>query len=161
LAQDFIHRRRHSQGLPELAISAAAGERLCAYAWPGNVRELRNVIERAIILVGAGDAIGVDHLTSLTQGPQSRVAGLNGVSHAALAGPLPNSPPLSLHGGIVGPHPMPNALVFQGEPTLEAIERDYLVILLKRYKGNRSKIARVLGVSERTAYRMMDRHGMD
>lgn len=112
LARDFIHRRRHSQGLHMLALSAAATERLCAYAWPGNVRELRNVIE----------------------------------------------PPLFWSGPALPEH-LAQALVFQGEPTLEAIERDYLQILLKRYKGNRNKVARVLGVSERTAYRMMDRHG--
>ena len=54
---------------------------------------------------------------------------------------------------------MPGALVLQGEPTLEAIEREYLATLLKKYAGNRRKVAEVMGVSERTAYRMMDRHG--
>ena len=37
--------------------------------------------------------------------------------------------------------------------------REYLARLLKKYDGNRRKVADALGVSERTAYRMMDRHG--
>ncbi len=47
--------------------------------------------------------------------------------------------------------------LLQGEPTLEDIERKYLGILLQRYGGNRRRVAEVLGVSERTAYRMIDR----
>ena len=53
----------------------------------------------------------------------------------------------------------PTAWMPTGEPTLESIEREYLATLLKKYGGNRRKVAEVMGVSERTAYRMMDRHG--
>jgi transcriptional regulator with PAS, ATPase and Fis domain len=49
--------------------------------------------------------------------------------------------------------------VLHGEPTLENIEREYLACLLKKYGGNRRKVAEAMGVSERTAYRMMDRYG--
>jgi two-component system response regulator AtoC len=35
---------------------------LHAHDWPGNVRELRNVIERAVLLVGDGDVIKPSHL---------------------------------------------------------------------------------------------------
>ena len=48
---------------------------------------------------------------------------------------------------------------FEGEPTLETIERDYLARLLEKYHGNRRRVAEALGVSERTAYRMLERHG--
>ncbi len=50
-----------------------------------------------------------------------------------------------------------SSALLQGEPTLEDIERRYLSILLQRYDGNRRRVAEVLGVSERTAYRMIDR----
>ena len=36
---------------------------------------------------------------------------------------------------------------------------DLLGQLLQKYGGNRRKVAEALGVSERTAYRMMERHG--
>jgi len=48
---------------------------------------------------------------------------------------------------------------FQHEPTLEEIERRYLERLLARYAGHRSRIAAVLGVSERNIYRLLDKHG--
>ena len=43
-------------------ISPEALERLLDHKWPGNVREIRNVLERAIILGRAHDAIAIDHL---------------------------------------------------------------------------------------------------
>ena len=49
--------------------------------------------------------------------------------------------------------------LLQGEPTLDEIEQRYLAMLLERYEGNRRRVAEVLGVSERTAYRMLERHG--
>jgi two-component system NtrC family response regulator len=42
-------------------LTAAAADRLTAYAWPGNVRELRNLIERVTVLV-RGDMIEPTHL---------------------------------------------------------------------------------------------------
>lgn len=53
----------------------------------------------------------------------------------------------------------PDNLVLAGEPTLETIEREYLGRLLAKYGGNRRQVAEALGVSERTAYRMLERHG--
>ncbi len=49
--------------------------------------------------------------------------------------------------------------LLKDEPTLDHIEHRYLALLLDRYDGNRRKVAEVLGVSERTAYRMLERHG--
>jgi len=51
------------------------------------------------------------------------------------------------------------SLSFEQEPSLEQIEREYLGNLLERYAGHRSKIAQVLGVSERSVYRMIQRYG--
>jgi len=51
-------------------------------------------------------------------------------------------------------------LSFEHEPSLEQIERRYLLILSERYQGHRKKIADVLGVSLRSVYRMMDKYGL-
>lgn len=140
LAAHFVARRRQVQGLPPASLSPAVLERLTAYSWRGNVRELRNVIERALIHAAQADEIGVVHLDALAaQGSSASV-----VAAAPTAQPTPNR----------------DALIFTGEPTLEHIEREYLATLLARYGGNRRKVAETLGVSERTAYRMMDRHGL-
>jgi DNA-binding NtrC family response regulator len=47
--------QRLDRPAPPFADDAIAALR--AHAWPGNVRELRNAIERAVLLVGDGDAI--------------------------------------------------------------------------------------------------------
>lgn len=49
-------------------------------------------------------------------------------------------------------------LTFDHEPTLDDIERQYLGILLRKYSGHRSKVAQALGISERSVYRLIDKH---
>lgn len=51
-------------------------------------------------------------------------------------------------------------LSFGGEPTLEEIEAEYLEIMLDKYDGHRSRVARAMGVSERNVYRMIKRCGL-
>jgi DNA-binding NtrC family response regulator len=106
-------------------VSEAGMQQLQAYDWPGNVREMRNVIERAIILSGNKVKIDSEHLT------------------------LPRSAPTS---------PAPTAeitLTFDHEPTLAEIEQSYLKLLLDRHPSNRADLARVMGIGERTLYRLL------
>lgn len=51
-------------------------------------------------------------------------------------------------------------LNFDHEPTLEEIEGHYLKLLLHKYSGHRSKVAKALGVSERNTYRLLKKHGL-
>ncbi len=44
--------------------------------------------------------------------------------------------------------------------TLAEVERAHVLEILRIHKGNRSETARVLGVGERTLYRMLSRYGM-
>src|SRR5262249_31379500 len=50
LAQHFLAHHAERAAKRVTGLSAAAAERLLAYAWPGNVRELQNCIERAVAL---------------------------------------------------------------------------------------------------------------
>jgi DNA-binding NtrC family response regulator len=61
LAQRFIDRLAHTTHKHVGGLSAAAAERLLAYAWPGNVRELENAMERAVA-VTRFEEIAVDDL---------------------------------------------------------------------------------------------------
>jgi two-component system, NtrC family, nitrogen regulation response regulator GlnG len=45
-------------GKDPTALSPGTRDMLAAHSWPGNVRELRNVVEKAIVLGGAPDALG-------------------------------------------------------------------------------------------------------
>ncbi len=51
------------------------------------------------------------------------------------------------HGGVV--------LGFDYEPTMEEVRDHYIRMLLRRYDGNRRKVAGILGISERNTYRLV------
>jgi DNA-binding NtrC family response regulator len=46
----------------EVRVSGSVAEAFQEYPWPGNVRELRNVVERAVVIVGSGAEIGLRDL---------------------------------------------------------------------------------------------------
>lgn len=106
-------------------LSEAALQKLMEYKWPGNVRELRNIIERAIILAGNKSIIDPSCLT-LPKMLDNDSDNINGVE-----------------------------LTFDYEPTLAEIEQHYMKLLLDRYQGNRAEVAGVLGISQRTLYRLL------
>jgi DNA-binding NtrC family response regulator len=51
--------------------------------------------------------------------------------------------------------------LFADLPTLEEIERRYLLHVLDEVKGNRTRAADVMGIDRRTLYRMAERFGID
>lgn len=57
LASSFASKFR-----PGVVVTREAIRALQDHNWPGNVRELRNIVERATILIGNGNAIGVEHI---------------------------------------------------------------------------------------------------
>jgi len=52
-------------------------------------------------------------------------------------------------------------LCFDHDPSLEELEACYLTPQLKKYSGRRAKVAEVMGISERSVYRMIKRYGLD
>jgi two-component system response regulator PilR (NtrC family) len=62
LARHFIEKYAREFGRPMRGLSGEACRALMRYPWPGNVRELENVVERALILSGSGDMIGLSDL---------------------------------------------------------------------------------------------------
>lgn len=49
-------------------------------------------------------------------------------------------------------------LSFKNEPSLEEIEKKYLIKILSKYSHHRGKTAEVLGISERTLYRIVKKY---
>ncbi len=52
-------------------------------------------------------------------------------------------------------------LAFDHNPTLEELEMHYLASQLRKHSGRRAKVADILGVSERSVYRMIKRFGLE
>jgi two-component system NtrC family response regulator len=60
----------------------------------------------------------------------------------------------------LGEQPGQFSMGFQHEPTLDEIERRYLELLVAKYAGHRGQIAAILGISERSIYRLLEKHGL-
>ena len=78
LALYFLRAAARQWQKPAPALSPAALKKLLGYDWPGNVRELKNVMERAVLMSGAGtlsaqdiDLDGSSTLTDITVGDES------------------------------------------------------------------------------------------
>jgi len=117
-------------GKRTLTVDPAAMEALMRYNWPGNIRELANVLERAQILAEGG-TITTDDL------PENLLA-------AAAAVAAPGSAPAAAAS--------PDAL--------ESVERKHVQEVLARAGGNKVHAAKMLGISRRALYRLIDRYGL-
>ncbi len=52
-------------------------------------------------------------------------------------------------------------LAFDHNPTLEELEMQYLALQLRKHSGRRAMVADILGISERSVYRMIKRFGLE
>jgi len=130
LVDAFLESAARSVGRPAAGIADDARARLLEYRWPGNVRELRNVIERAVILCEGG-MISKEHLPlSVTTATEPA---------AANAASLPST----LSG-----------------MTVDAAERELIVNALARSGNNKSKAARLLGLTRAQLRSRIEKHGL-
>ena len=135
LAEAFLEELGRTMERPAAGISRDAHEWLLAYHWPGNVRELRNAIERAILLCDGG-LIAREHLPA----PVTRPDGTR--------------PPAN--GGALDPEaPLP-----PGGVDLEQIERGLVERAVRDAKGNKSKAARLLGLTRAQLYSRLEKYGI-
>jgi DNA-binding NtrC family response regulator len=122
-------------GRTAAGISREAREHLLAYAWPGNVRELRNAVERALVLCEGG-LINPEHLPWHAEAPMTAPA-----PFPAAAEP------------VVGVFPTRGV-------DLEAMERILIERALKHAGQNKSKAAKLLGLSRSKLYSRIERFGL-
>jgi DNA-binding NtrC family response regulator len=113
------------------SFSAGALALLVAYDWPGNVRELESAVEYAVIRA-RGAAVAAEDLPAKLQ-----------------ADPARRQPPSS-----------PLAALYSDLVSLDELERRYLIYVLEKVGGNRTRAAEILGIDRRTFYRMAERFGV-
>jgi DNA-binding NtrC family response regulator len=132
-----------NQGVGEDKLTPEALRALERYGFPGNVRELENTLERALILAGS-DAIGVEHLSfarpELLEGTGAAPSADSAAAAAASHRWVPTIPPEGL--------------------SLEVLERELILQSLSIAGGNKSRAARLLGLTRRTLYSRMERYGL-
>jgi two-component system response regulator HydG len=120
---------------PISGLTPAAERLLLTARWDGNVRELKNVVERACML-SDGTLVSERELAGAIgphQAPQTFPAA---PAHARTETAAHNAAPASLEG----------------------IERDHILDVLRQVNGNRMAAAKLLGISRRALYRRLERH---
>jgi transcriptional regulator with GAF, ATPase, and Fis domain len=148
LGEAFLEDLGRTMGRPAAGISRDAREWLLAYPWPGNVRELRNAIERAILLCDGG-LITHDHLPLPMVRPDWAATGDGASGNGHSNGSAGNGS----HDDVVVPS-VPESV------NLAASERGLIERALSQSQGNKSKAARLLGLSRAQLYWRLDRHGL-
>jgi DNA-binding NtrC family response regulator len=141
LARHFAVTFAKSCGRPKTTIAEDAIALLGTQPWPGNVRQLQNFIERIVVL--ADDEIVK---RSDVERELARSSSTGGTASAP--------PPTSATAEAAG-----------GELSLDArrreTEKDALVRALAQAGDNRTRAARLLGVSRRTLYNKLKEHGLE
>lgn len=131
LAERFLTTVLEREGYTPLVLSEETVRTLVAYGWPGNVRELESAIEYAV-LHARGNEIVPEDLPEKLQSAQLR---------AAARSPL--------------------SALFEDLPSLDELERRYLIYILEVAGGNRTRAAEVLHIDRRTLYRMIERYRIE
>jgi DNA-binding NtrC family response regulator len=122
--------RLGTDGRGALRLTNGAMEKLAAHDYPGNVRELRNVLQKAAVLA-TGGVIDESHIRFNGDGTSAARP------RAAAARPA--------------------APVSSGM-SLSELESRHIVELLDACGGHRRTVANILGISERTLYRKLNRY---
>lgn len=133
IATQFMRETARRLGRPVDSISREASEALLAYDFPGNVRELRNVIERAVILETSRE------LTSRA---------------VVLGRPLSTTE-------ATEPGFMQVQLGPDGEPpSLRDVEREFVAKVLEHTGWNKTRAARLLGITFPTIQKKIQDYGI-
>jgi DNA-binding NtrC family response regulator len=136
LAEHFLRIFTTRMRKPAARLAPETVRLLRDYDYPGNVRELKNLIERAVIL-SVGETIDAGCI--VISGPSRLTAG-------------PGTPPAGFFGVELDGAGQP--------PPLADLERAYIARLLAFTGGNRTQVARILGVSYPTVAKKIADYGL-
>ena len=137
--------------LKQFAVAYASEQRqldpllldaLCQYTWPGNVRQLRAVLESMFVMSDT-QTLSCDEL------PDDIAAALSGEGLDVLR----------VNQSQVFDGPTSKAL--PGAETLDDLECEAIRRELLLHRGNRSKVARILGISRSTLYRKIKSYSLE
>jgi DNA-binding NtrC family response regulator len=141
MVRRFMAYFRYKIGREINGISNQAMLALSHYDWPGNVRELMNVIERAILLCKTHD-IGIHEL------PQPFHA--NDIVSTAASSEL----------NLDQARWLSKTLPEIREEVLAQIEKQYLILALRKTHGRIDRTARIAGIHPRGLYNKMRQFGL-
>lgn len=146
--------RQQGAGSRVRGVSAGVYEALALCDLPGNVRQLENLLLQATMAAGDAETIDLAHLPAAVLRSLSPQAGAVPRSIQAQAAPTDSSPArpsLPLHDIFA-------AADWKLADIVERCEREVLIAVLARTRGNQSSMARLLGVTPRCVYSKLHKH---
>jgi DNA-binding NtrC family response regulator len=149
LAQSFLERFARKHGLKRApTFSKAAADLILRHNWPGNVREMQNTIERAVILCEPDKPIqpywlGIIRPPSLGEAVPEEAALPAASVQDDEAGDASAAPVVAV--------PSPSGSDEGGKvKTLEELEKEHILAVLRQMDWKRAEAADILGISSRT-----------
>ena len=136
LTEMFLAELGPAVGRSVPGVSREAKDLLLSYPWPGNVRELRNALERAAILSDGGLITAADLPISVTR-----------------QDPAATRAPAEKDEG--------NSFLPPEGVDLESLERDYVKEALRKTRFNKSKAAKLLGLTRAQLYSRIEKYGLE
>jgi len=169
LVASFVRDNAERLGKRITGVTPAAEKLLLSSAWEGNVRELRNVMERACLL--ADTEVITEREISGRIGTSSAPAGASASRVAPMVPawpanvtPFPIDPVWPAAPPVVPADPevaSAPAGMFEPSDSLRLAEREHVTRVLLQARGNKKAAAARLGVSRRSLYRLLERHGLE
>jgi transcriptional regulator with GAF, ATPase, and Fis domain len=128
LVEKFLQRAQENTGKENLHFNGEAMKILSIYEWKGNVRELEAAVEYAALRARGSEILVEDLPVKLLSDEFKQTATDSHLTQ-----------------------------FYTDLPNLDELEKRYLIYVLEKSGGNRTRAAEILGIDRRTLYRMAER----
>lgn len=155
LARHFLDSYRDEFELQVTGFDDEAMELLQCYAWPGNIRELKNAIAQAAIMAGQG-LVRAEHIPPRISSlhPLESAQETANEEHPDSAAELPSAP---LPPANINEEKKSGTVDIPLGLTLEEACQKYILATLNYADTNKSKAAKLLGMSRKTLHEKLRR----
>jgi transcriptional regulator with GAF, ATPase, and Fis domain len=150
LVDHFVAKHDDAAQVGPIRASAEFVAALQHVSLQGNIRQLENVVHRAIMCPGRGNLL---RLRDLPPEIWTQLAGLDSTGLSAAAGPTIAAAP-----GRFNAVAILEAVRWKLGPALDRCEEEIVTAALDASSGNRTRAARMLGISPRTFFNKMRKH---
>ncbi len=145
LCEYFIRRYSKKMGGPDPGITGEAIEMLCGYSWPGNVRELANGVQKALIF-NRGGPVSLEDIARVSGIAPDRTAEKPGLPEETIRAWIRRY--LNSQEGSLSTF----------DSAMEQFSAMLITEALNLNGGNRSRAAKMLGLSRPTLMAKIEKH---
>lgn len=162
LVEYFVARTSRELNREKPVVTREAVELLQSHSWPGNVRELENLVKNCLVRLRGNVLHPEDVMPFLQKAPP--VLSVTEQDFGKVPAESVSQTPLifkreyiqALFDNILANQPLP-----EGLDAFDLIERELLEMALRYCRGNKSKAAKLLGISRNTVRKRVTKYGFD